>query len=227
MEMSRATGKVPAYVWSGDQGSGVTVASVIRTSSRGLSRRAAQPSATLHDELRVSMHFRVIEELGPVLYDRALTDDESAPPGPRDTGAVARQGGALPAFRRWSATTCSPRSPAMCSGMARSTPCSTTRHHRSHGQRSLRGLSSSGQGRSSATPIRFVDGIHLRRIIDKIVGQVGRRVDEATPMVDARLPDGSRINAVVHPLAIGGPFLTIRKFAVDPFTETDLIASER
>ncbi len=79
-------------------------------------------------------------------------------------------------------------------------------------------------GRIVSTPIRFVDGIHLRRIIDKIVGQVGRRVDEATPMVDARLPDGSRVNAVVHPLAIGGPFLTIRKFAVDPFTEKDLIS---
>jgi pilus assembly protein CpaF len=78
-------------------------------------------------------------------------------------------------------------------------------------------------GKIVSTPIRFVDGIHLRRIIDKIVGQVGRRVDEATPMVDARLPDGSRVNAVVHPLAIGGPFLTIRKFAVDPFTENDLI----
>ena len=51
-------------------------------------------------------------------------------------------------------------------------------------------------GKVVATPIRFVDEIHLRRIIDKIVGQAGRRVDEATPMVDARLPDGSRVNAV-------------------------------
>ncbi|MDP9387266.1 MAG: CpaF family protein [Actinomycetota bacterium] len=74
--------------------------------------------------------------------------------------------------------------------------------------------------KASAT---FVDTAHLRRIIDKIVSQVGRRVDEATPMVDARLPDGSRVNAVVHPLAIGGPFLTIRKFATDPFTVHDLI----
>ncbi|MDH5614956.1 MAG: CpaF family protein, partial [Acidimicrobiia bacterium] len=63
----------------------------------------------------------------------------------------------------------------------------------------------------------------LRRIIDKIVGQIGRRIDEATPMVDARLPDGSRVNAIVHPLAIGGPFLTIRKFAVDPLTEADMV----
>ena len=69
----------------------------------------------------------------------------------------------------------------------------------------------------------FVDESHLRRIIDKIVGQVGRRIDESTPMVDARLLDGSRVNAVIHPLAIGGPFLTIRKFSADPFTVDDLI----
>jgi pilus assembly protein CpaF len=69
----------------------------------------------------------------------------------------------------------------------------------------------------------FIDENHLRRIIEKIVAQVGRRVDESNPMVDARLPDGSRVNAVIAPLAIGGPFLTIRKFAKDPFSVEDLI----
>ncbi|MFO7592394.1 MAG: CpaF family protein [Acidimicrobiia bacterium] len=78
-------------------------------------------------------------------------------------------------------------------------------------------------GKIIRTDTQFVDETHLRRIIDKIVSQVGRRVDEATPMVDARLPDGSRVNAVVHPLAIGGPFLTIRRFASEPFTVDDLI----
>jgi pilus assembly protein CpaF len=78
-------------------------------------------------------------------------------------------------------------------------------------------------GKILKSDVHFVDDVHLRRIIDKIVGQIGRRVDEATPMVDARLPDGSRVNAVISPLAIGGPFLTIRKFAVDPFQEADLI----
>jgi pilus assembly protein CpaF len=79
-------------------------------------------------------------------------------------------------------------------------------------------------GRILKSDVRFVDEVHLRRIIDKIVGQIGRRVDEATPMVDARLPDGSRVNAIIHPLAIGGPYLTIRKFAVDPYQEADLIS---
>src|SRR5205807_8670972 len=78
-------------------------------------------------------------------------------------------------------------------------------------------------GKVERMDVTFVDDAHLRRIIDKIVGQVGRRVDEANPMVDARLPDGSRVNAVIHPLAIGGPFLTIRKFAADPYTVEDLI----
>jgi pilus assembly protein CpaF len=60
---------------------------------------------------------------------------------------------------------------------------------------------------------RFIDEQHLLRIIDKIVAQVGRRIDESSPMVDARLPDGSRVNAVIHPLAINGPMLTVRKFS--------------
>jgi pilus assembly protein CpaF len=69
----------------------------------------------------------------------------------------------------------------------------------------------------------FADEAHLRRIIDKIVSRVGRRVDESSPMVDARLPDGSRVNAVIPPLAIDGSSLTIRKFSADPLTVHDLI----
>ena len=71
--------------------------------------------------------------------------------------------------------------------------------------------------------IRFIDTDHVRRVIDKIVSEVGGRIDESTPMVDARLPDGSRVNAVISPLSIGGPFLTIRKFAADPLQIDDLI----
>jgi len=69
----------------------------------------------------------------------------------------------------------------------------------------------------------FTDEGHLRRTIDKIVARVGRRVDEASPMVDARLPDGSRVNAVIPPLAIDGSMLTIRKFSTDPYMVEDLI----
>jgi pilus assembly protein CpaF len=79
-------------------------------------------------------------------------------------------------------------------------------------------------GKLEQTNVSFADEPHLRRIIDKIVGHLGRRIDEAAPYVDARLPDGSRVNAVVPPVAVDGPLLTIRKFAQDPFRADDLIA---
>ena len=79
-------------------------------------------------------------------------------------------------------------------------------------------------GKLELSSSRFVDEAHIMRIIDKIVSQVGRRVDEASPMVDARLPDGSRVNAIIPPLALNGPTLTIRKFSRDPYTINDLIA---
>src|SRR5437764_6871863 len=79
------------------------------------------------------------------------------------------------------------------------------------------------KGLLELTSVRFHDDAHLLRIIDKIVSQVGRRVDESSPMVDARLPDGSRVNAIIPPLALRGPTLTIRKFARDPYTMSDLI----
>jgi len=78
-------------------------------------------------------------------------------------------------------------------------------------------------GKIERTLTTFADNAHLLRIIDKIVSQVGRRVDEASPMVDARLPDGSRVNAIIPPLALKGPTLTIRKFSRDPYTIDDLI----
>lgn len=81
-------------------------------------------------------------------------------------------------------------------------------------------------GKIEPTVTTFADEAHLRRVIDKIVGEVSRRIDEASPMVDARLPDGSRVNVVIHPLAIGGPYLTIRKFARDPLMMDNLVANK-
>jgi pilus assembly protein CpaF len=78
-------------------------------------------------------------------------------------------------------------------------------------------------GRLFQTPLRFNDESQLRRTINKMVAQVGRRIDESSPMVDARLPDGSRINAVIPPLSLCGPLLTIRKFAHERFTREDLV----
>ena len=79
------------------------------------------------------------------------------------------------------------------------------------------------RGKLELTHARFKDDDHLMKIIDKIVSSMGRRIDESSPMVDARLPDGSRVNAIIPPLAIDGPMLSIRRFAADPLELEDLI----
>ena len=78
-------------------------------------------------------------------------------------------------------------------------------------------------GKIEPTDSRFKDDNHLRKIIDKIVSSVGRRIDESSPMVDARLEDGSRVNAIIPPLAVDGPMLSIRRFSADPLELADLI----
>jgi pilus assembly protein CpaF len=79
------------------------------------------------------------------------------------------------------------------------------------------------KGKLELVPVSFYDDNHVLHIIEKIVAPLGRRIDESQPMVDARLPDGSRVNAIIPPLALNGPTLTIRKFAKDPFKVEDLI----
>jgi pilus assembly protein CpaF len=78
-------------------------------------------------------------------------------------------------------------------------------------------------GRLELTDVFFQDDDHVMRVIDRIVSPLGRRIDESSPTVDARLPDGSRVNAIIPPIALNGPTVTIRKFSKDPFTVDDLI----
>src|SRR5207245_3273930 len=79
------------------------------------------------------------------------------------------------------------------------------------------------KGLLELTNVAFRDDQHLLRIIDKIVSQVGRRIDESTPMVDARLMDGSRVNAIIPPLSVDGPLLSIRRFGTDKLMPDDLV----
>jgi pilus assembly protein CpaF len=79
------------------------------------------------------------------------------------------------------------------------------------------------EGRIEPCVVRFRDEAHLRHVIDRIVAPLGRRIDESSPLVDARLPDGSRVNAIIPPLTLGGPVLTIRKFSRQPFTLDRLV----
>ncbi len=82
------------------------------------------------------------------------------------------------------------------------------------------------RGKLELTDVRFRDDAHLMKIIDKIVARVGRRVDESSPMVDARLPDGSRVNAIIPPVALDGPVLSIRRFAAVPLRIEDLLRNK-
>ena len=79
------------------------------------------------------------------------------------------------------------------------------------------------KGQLTLTDVKFIDNDHVLRIIERIVAPLGRRIDESSPMVDARLPDGSRVNAIIPPLALGGPTITIRKFKKDSLKVDDLI----
>ena len=174
-------------------------------------------------ELRGRLHFKVVEELGPTLYDRGMSDAELRLRVIEMLEWAVDQEQGLPltsADRRALLNEIAsdvlgygPIDPLLNDPEV--TEVMANGPYDVYFERS---------GKILRSDVRFVDEVHLRRIIDKIVGQIGRRVDEATPMVDARLPDGSRVNAIIHPLAIGGPYLTIRKFAVDPFQEADLIS---
>ena len=174
-------------------------------------------------ELRGRLHFKVVEELGPTLYDRGMSDAELRLRVLEMLEWAVDQEQGLPltsADRR-----------ALLNEIASDVlgygPIDPLLNDPDVTEVMVNGpydVYYEKAGKLYLSDIRFVDEVHLRRIIDKIVGQIGRRIDEATPMVDARLPDGSRVNAIISPLAIGGPFLTIRKFAVDPYQEADLIA---
>jgi len=173
------------------------------------------------DELRQKIHHHLIDELGPILYDKRLSEDdlrrrvndelhkalaqERAPLSAADKAQLIQDVaddilgyGPIDRLLKDDDVT-----EVMCNG-----PESV------YVERA---------GKLEKTNVTFVDDVHLRRIIDKIVSEVGRRIDESTPLCDARLPDGSRVNAVIHPLAIGGPFLTIRKFSTEKLQVDDLI----
>src|SRR5687768_3431622 len=173
------------------------------------------------DELRQRIHHHLIDELGPILYDKRLSEDD-----------LRRR-----VHEQLHAALAQERAPLSAADKAQLIqdvsddilgygPIDRLLKDEEISEVMVNGPESvyvERAGKLTKTGASFVDETHLRRIIDKIVSQVGRRIDEAVPMVDARLPDGSRVNAVIHPLAVGGPFLTIRKFSKDPFQIDDLI----
>ncbi len=198
-----------------------------RTQVRSVLRRAATPlplrraPATGSRSSRRTVHAELLKQLGPHLTPPTWTSRSwtsgCAPSWPRSwprrTGRSATATG--PGSPRRSATTswATARSSPSCA--TRTSPRSWSTGTTASGWRRRAGWRM--PTRSSATRR------HLRRTIDKIVSRIGRRVDESSPMVDARLPDGSRVNAVIPPLAVDGSALTIRKFSADPLTAQNLI----
>jgi pilus assembly protein CpaF len=173
-------------------------------------------------ELRHRVHQQLIDELGPILFDRRLSEED-----------LRRR-----VHDQLHAAIAAERVPLTAADKARLIqdvsddilgygPIDGLLHDEDVTEIMVNGpdrvfVERSGKLTKDAD-VRFLDEEHVRRVIDKIVSEIGRRIDESTPMVDARLPDGSRVNAVIAPLAIGGPFLTIRKFSADPLQIDDLI----
>jgi pilus assembly protein CpaF len=190
--------------------------------AKGPGGRNKRPDTDSFRELKAGVHTRLLTQLGPKLYDANLTQgelermvrgalqeamqDEDVILTPADRTRISQEiaddilgYGPIEPFLR---------DPDLTEIMVNG--CDDIWIERS--------------GRLQRVDGRFSDEQHLRRTIDKIVSRIGRRVDESSPMVDARLPDGSRVNAVIPPLAIDGSLLTIRKFSADPYTVADLVA---
>jgi pilus assembly protein CpaF len=206
----------------------VASARAARQSARpGLYRRlrdevgVADPRAEVLETVRERIHRRVITELGPVFYNSVVDPKELR----------TRVEGIVQTALRGEKTPMSVQETAQVGQVV-------TDEVLGHGpiERFVRDPTVSEimvngpdqiyierNGRLERTRISFVSDAQLRHVIARIVGEVGRHIDESSPMVDARLPDGSRVNAVFPPLCIGGPFLTIRKFAADPLMVEDLI----
>ncbi|TIC81121.1 CpaF family protein [Nocardioides sp. GY 10127] len=175
------------------------------------------------EDLKTSVHSELLRQLGPQLYDSDLDSDE-LDQRVRDVLAevLARQDQPLSSADRRRVTQ------EITDDILGLGPIEPFLRDPSVAEVMVNGASDiwvERSGRLEPVPARFVDEAHLRRVIDKIVSRIGRRVDEASPMVDARLPDGSRVNAVVPPLAVDGSALTIRKFSTDALEVADLVAS--
>jgi pilus assembly protein CpaF len=173
------------------------------------------------DDLRQKIHHHLIDELGPILYDKRLSEDDLRRRVQEQLqNALAQERAPLSAADKAQLIQ------DVSDDILGYGPIDRLLRDDDITEVMVNGPTSvyvERSGKVEKTTASFVDDTHLRRIIDKIVGQVGRRIDEAQPLCDARLPDGSRVNAVIHPLAIGGPFLTIRKFSKDPYQIDDLI----
>ena len=172
-------------------------------------------------EIRHRVHSSLIDELGPVLYDKRMSEDDI-----RQRVHSALQNALAQERTPLSASDKAQLIQDVSDDILGYGPIDKLLRDEDVSEIMCNGpdqIYVERSGKITVEDVAFVDEEHLRRIIDKIVAQVGRRIDESSPLCDARLPDGSRVNAVISPLAVGGPFLTIRKFSADPLRIDDLI----
>jgi pilus assembly protein CpaF len=201
-------------------GAGTTPATLERPAMPGAENAPVAHGADPYAELKTRIHHECIARLGPELFKRETTEDLSDRVLRAVTEQLALDRTPLTRDERRQLVRditddilgYGPLEPLLRDDSV--TEVMVNAHDQIYIER---------EGKIEHTPISFVDNAHLLRIIDKIVSQVGRRIDESSPMVDARLPDGSRVNAIIPPLALRGPTLTIRKFSRDPYTMNDLI----
>jgi len=191
------------------------------TSVPALNQRHAAPSADKHQDLKSHVHQVLLSTLGPKLYDADLTASElESMVRQALADAMAADDRPLTNADRQRLTQ------EISDDILGYGPIEPYLRDNSLSEIMVNGpfdIWIERDGRLAKVDGRFQDEAHLRRTIDKIVARIGRRVDESSPMVDARLPDGSRVNAVIPPLALDGSILTIRKFSADPYTVDDLI----
>ncbi|MEI5673702.1 MULTISPECIES: CpaF family protein [unclassified Nocardioides] len=185
-------------------------------------RRSLLPQHDRIEELKARVHGELVTELGPHLYDADMDQDELDGRVRTVLAAVlAAQDRPLSSSDRTRVTQ------EISDDILGYGPIEPFLRDPSVSEVMVNGPASvwvERGGRLEPVDAHFTDEAHLRRTIDKIVSRIGRRVDESSPMVDARLPDGSRVNAVVPPLAVDGSAVTIRKFAVEAMTVEDLVA---
>jgi pilus assembly protein CpaF len=180
-----------------------------------------EPRPSLPPEVHAEVHRRVVKELGPLLFDDSIRDGELEERLHEVIAAAFQEAGIAASGQLYEQFASDIRNDVVGYG-----PIEDLLNDDTVTEVMVNGpeiVFAEREGKVVEVASGFVDAQHVRRVIDKIVSHVGRRIDESSPMVDARLPDGSRVNAIIPPLAIDGPFLTIRKFSRDPFMATDLV----
>ncbi|WP_307813979.1 CpaF family protein [Nocardioides baculatus] len=200
---------------------GTTNAPAVQGSVSNVAAKKASSKADPFQDLKRIVHQRLVEALGPKLYDAHMTQSEL-----EQQVRLALQTAIADTDIPMSSADRTRISQEIADDILGYGPIEPLLRDSNLSEVMVNAFDSiyvERSGKLVKVPTAFTDEAHLRRTIDKIVSKIGRRVDETSPMVDARLPDGSRVNAIIPPLALDGSKLTIRKFSEDPYTVDDLI----